>query len=102
MKKNKEKNKVWLGQVKDVPKITLPILDREIKKLDKYKKSHRELNIEGYELAGGREGNGITKEAKERIEKLNKKGYNIIHNSDKDSETQIKNLRNKVHNKNKT
>jgi hypothetical protein len=102
-KKIKEKkNKVWLGQVKDVPKITLTNLKAVIEKLDKYEKEHRNDNIEGYEITGGREGNGITKAAKAEIEKLNNSGYNIIYNSDKDSETQIKNLKNRIHNKNKT
>ena len=97
-----KRTRVWLGQIKDVSKITRTILDHEIEKLDKFKNNHPELNVEGYEFDGGRDEEGITKGAKARIKELNESGYNIIYNSDPETEIQIKNLRNRIRNKNKT
>lgn len=97
-----KKNKVWLGQIKDVSKITKPMLDQVVSKFDKYKEDHPEQNIAGYVINGGRDSEGITKAAKNRLDELNEKGHhNIIFTSDRDTEIQIQNLKNRNTNNNK-
>jgi hypothetical protein len=91
-----KKKNVVLGQVKDVPKITRTILDHEIEKMDEFASNHPELNVIAYEFDGGRDREGITKGAMERIKELNEMGYNIIFNSDEDTEVQIENLKNNI------
>jgi hypothetical protein len=96
-----KKNKVWLGQVKDVPTIKTNDIKKIVSKLDKYTQNHPDENIEGFLINGGKDTEAISRGAKKMLDELNDKGHhNIIFISDQDGEMQMQNLKNRITNKN--